>query len=174
MIVEASSDVYIVLYSVVFNILPIITIVLLYSALILKAKGVAKRRLNASDRNKGGIIPSRTISTGHRHNGKIALNCIKLCFGNPGGGANVRTGSEDTIQTLSQSCAGAGHVETENSLGRLRAPQSLAPVTPQMLPKRNHHLEGIRTLGVLVVAVTLLWLPLSVGMLTFVAIHDFR
>ena len=114
MIVEASSDLYIFLYSILFNIIPIIIIVALY-CLILNAASEAHKKKNS--------LRSMTMQAlmGNRKNQIIPMGKTKSI-------------KEESIWKK----------------------------------------KGIPALGVMILSVTVLWLPLSCGMLVFIAQKDFR
>ena len=112
MIVEASSDLYILLYSILFNIIPIIIIVVLYCLILKAASNVHKR--------------------------KTILNLTKM-----------------------QSW------ERDNQITPMSNTKS---IKVNSIWKK----KGIPALGVMILSVTLLWLPLSCGMLVFIAQKDFR
>ena len=68
MIAEASSDLYLILYSTIFNIAPLIVIVILYSLIVRAADKHQKRRIvcekvtqKGSNNGNLGLIPQRNI-----------------------------------------------------------------------------------------------------------------
>ena len=114
MIAEASSDLYLILYSTPFNIVPLIVIVILYSLIVRAADKHQKRKI--------------------------------IC---------------ETIETkMTQKGSNNGN-------------QGLMPQRNIINKSSVWKKKGILTLGVLIVTVTLLWLPLSIGMLVFVFQNDF-
>ena len=114
MIVEASSDLYILLYSILFNILPIIIIVVLYCLILNAASEVHKR--------KNILRITKMQALMWNKNNQI-----------------IPMGSRKSIK--------------EESIWKKK---------------------GIPALGVMILSVTLLWLPLSCGMLVFIPQKDFR
>ena len=114
MIVEASSDLYLFLYSIFFNFIPITLISMLYCLIV------------------------STALTAQKRNATLHSNSLKM---------SCRTDEERKFSF--------------NQINLIKV-------------KRIWKKRGIPVLGVLIASVALLWLPLSCGMLVFVAQKDFR
>ena len=114
MIVEASSDLYLFLYSIFFNLIPITLISIFYCLIVVTALNAQKRHAS------------------------LHSNCMKM---------SCRTDEERKFSF--------------NHFNLIKV-------------KRIWKKRGIPVLGVLIASVALLWLPLSCGMLVFVAQKDFR
>ena len=167
MIVEASSDLYLILYSIFFNIVPILLINVLYVQIINVAKQTSHRNTVRKIKQSSSLyITSTDDKTRNDTMNKIkSITCdvstkissIAIISGN-----RTKTEKENTPK-------GQKKVSFDH---QCRQPE--VQIHNSLIKNSWWKKKGIPTLGALILSVTLLWLPLSCGMLVFVSQQHVR
>jgi len=158
MIVEASSDLYIILYTILCNIGPILLINVLYFRIMIVAKRRYKRNtVRKFDQNSSDYIPSAGFQTRSVTTEKIQ---------NVTENVNQEDGDIDVV--YGNGLYGEQGKISKKSISRFHYSANFR------LKNSWWKLKGIPTLTALIISVTLLWLPLSCGMLVFSCLHDVR
>jgi hypothetical protein len=156
MIVEASSDLYIILYTILCNIGPILLINVLYFRIMIVAHGANKRNVvpkldqKSSDYTPSARFQKRSVTT------ETIQNAAKT----------VDQEAGDISITYGKDLNGEPRKLSKKSISRLRTNFRLKNIWWKQ--------KGIPTLTALIISVTLLWFPLSCGMLVFSSQHDVR
>ena len=165
MIVEASSDLYLILYSIFFNIVPILVINGLYVQIINVAKQTAYRNTIRKIKQQ---TSSQYLSSFEYKPRNDTITKIKSI-------------AREVNKKVSSIAVISRNEEKENSHSNPNRVSLDYPIEPRIHSQQSFFTKnswwkkrGIPTLSALILSVTLLWLPLSCGMLVFVSLHKVR